>query len=303
MGADILSSQNELLEDYTHYLLLERNLSQNTLQSYGNDIKHLLYFAEKEAKTVQELTYDDLQSFVSYLYDLGIAHSSVARVISGIKSFYRFLELEEVVSDNPTYLLESPYIGRTLPDILTVEEIDALISSIDTDTDIGVRNAAIIELLYSCGLRVSELCALTFPQLHLEAGFVRVIGKGNKERLVPMSPDATARISAYLPIRQRIEAKPTFGHHLFLNRLRTAISRQMIFMIIKDLAEVAGIKKSISPHTLRHSFATHLLEGGAHLQAIREMLGHVNIATTEIYTHIDRSKLRDEILQHHPRNK
>lgn len=295
--------QNELLEDYTHYLLLERNLSQNTFQSYGNDIRHLLRFAEQVGVRVQDLTYDDLQAFVCYLYDLGIAHSSVARVISGIKSFYRFLELEEIVPDNPTQLLDSPCIGRALPDVLTVEEIDMMISSIDTTTDLGVRNAAMIELLYSCGLRVSELCALTFPQLFLEAGFVRVIGKGDKERLVPMSPDAITRIYAYLPIRQQIEAKPSYGHHLFLNRVRTSISRQMIFMIIKDLAKQAGIQKSISPHTLRHSFATHLLEGGAHLQAIREMLGHVNIATTEIYTHIDRSKLRAEILQHHPRNK
>ncbi|MDO4695198.1 site-specific tyrosine recombinase/integron integrase [Porphyromonas sp.] len=303
MRVDNLSLQREILEDYKHYLILERNLSENTLQSYTNDLKHLLTYADHKNKNLIVLEYDDLQNFVSYLYDLGIGPASVARVISGIKSFYRFLELEEIVLENPTQLLDSPYIGRTLPDILTVEEVDTIISSIDTTSDIGVRNAAIIELLYSCGLRVSELCALTFSQLFLEAGFVRIIGKGEKERLVPMSPDAIDRISAYLPIRQKIEAKPTYMHHLFLNRLRTAISRQMIFMIIKDLASQAGIQKTISPHTFRHSFATHLLEGGAHLQAIREMLGHANISTTEIYTHIDRSKIKDEILLHHPRNK
>lgn len=295
--------QNELLEDYTHYLLLERNLSQNTLEAYVNDVRHLLLFAEPRGVLVQELKYQDLEAFLGYLYDLGIAHRSIARIISGVKSFYKFLELEDIVLDNPTALLESPYVGRELPEVLSVEEVDQLLAVIDQSTDLGVRNAAMIELLYSCGLRVSELCSLTFPQVFLDTGFVRVFGKGSKERLVPMSSASIDKIKAYLPIRQKIEAKPSYSHHLFLNRFGTAISRQMVFMILKDLARAAGIEKSISPHTLRHSFATHLLEGGAHLQAIREMLGHVSISTTEIYTHIDRSKLRTEILEHHPRNR
>ncbi len=294
---------NELIEDYKQYLILERNLSDNTLESYCNDIRHLNTFALQEGKTLLELRYGDLQTFVAYLNDMGIGVTSIARIISGIKSLYRFLELEEILPNNPTMLLESPNVGRTLPEILTVGEVDSIISSIDTSTDIGIRNAALIELLYSCGLRVSELCSLTFSNIYIEEGFIRVIGKGNKERLIPTSPEAKRRVLEYIPIRQKVDAKPSFTHYLFLNRLRTSLSRQMVFMIIKGLAIQAGITKSISPHTFRHSFATHLLEGGAHLQAIREMLGHANIATTEIYTHIDRTRLRDEILEHHPRNK
>ena len=267
--------KDEILEDYYEYLLLERNLASNSIQSYENDVKHLLEFSEMIGKRYLDLSYDDLEQFLSYLVDLGLGKKSLRRIVSGIKSFYRFLELEE---------------------------IDSLLSAIDLSTPHGVRNAAILELLYSCGLRVSEVCDITFSCLFLEERYIRVVGKGTKERLVPMSESAVERINEYLPIRQAIIPKSPYQHHLFLNRVRTGISRQMIFMIIKDLAYQVGLKKKISPHTLRHSFATHLLEGGANLQAIRDMLGHADISTTEIYTHLDRSTLRNEILQYHPRN-
>ena len=297
-----MNDQNELIADYEQYLVFERNLSENTINGYINDVRHLYEYAEMNALEVIGLRYKDLEGFLAYLADLGISSRSIARIISGIKSYYGYLEMEEIVPENPTELLESPGIGRRLPEVLTVEEVDSVLGAIDLGTPNGIRNAAMLELLYSCGLRVSEMCELKFGDLFLEEQYVQVIGKGNKERLVPMSDDSVGRILDYLPIRQRVEAKPGFAHHLFLSRNRTAISRQMVFMIIKDLAKSAGITQRISPHTFRHSFATHLLEGGANLQAIKEMLGHVNIATTEIYTHVDRSRLREEILQHHPRN-
>lgn len=293
---------SELLDDYRTYLTLERNLSPKTLESYTYDITHLKEYSEELGKDLLELEYNDLEKFLAYLADLGLGQRSMARVVSGIKSFYRFLELEEVLPNNPTDLLEGPNIGQHLPEVLTVEEVDTIINAIDTSTPHGVRNAAMIELLYSCGLRVSECCELTFQSLFLDEGFIRVLGKGNKERLVPISPTAIDRLSEYLPIRAEIEAKPGNRDYLFLNRSRTVISRQMLFMIIKDLAASVNITREISPHTFRHSFATHLLEGGANLLAIRDMLGHASISTTEIYTHIDRTKLRSEILTHHPRN-
>lgn len=293
---------DEILEDYYEYLLLERNLASNSIQSYGNDVKHLLDFAKMVGKRYLDLTYEDLEHFLAYLIDLGLGKKSLRRCVSGIKSFYRFLELEELVPDNPTELLDGPMVSQHIPEVLTVQEVDDLIGAIDLSTPNGVRNAAIVELLYSCGLRVSEACDMTFSCVFLEERYVRVVGKGSKERLVPMSESAVERIIEYLPIRQAITPKPAFVHHLFLTRVKTAISRQMVFMIIKDLAKKIDLKKDISPHTLRHSFATHLLEGGAHLQAIRDMLGHADIATTEIYTHIDRTVLRDEILKYHPRN-
>lgn len=290
------------LEDYKQYLILERNLSPNTLDGYSNDLRHLSEYAEMAQINVLEMKYDDLQAFLSYLFDLGICVSSISRIVSGIKSFYRFMQIEEIITDNPTDLLETPGKGKKLPVVLTVEEVDSIIDSIDTSTPNGIRNAAMIELLYSCGLRVSELCDLTFASIFLDDAFVRVEGKGSKERLVPMSDSAIQRIRDYIPIRQLITAKPDYTHYLFLSRNRMNISRQMVFMIIKDLAKQAGVEKNISPHTFRHSFATHLLEGGANLLAIRDMLGHVNLATTEIYTHIDRTQLRKEILTYHPRN-
>lgn len=293
---------SELLDDYHTYLTLERNLSPNTLEGYTKDIQHLLEYSEELGKDLLTLEYKDLEKFLAYLADLGLGQSSMRRVVSGIKSFYRFLELEEILPLNPTHLLGGPSVGQHLPEVLTVEEVDALISAIDTSTPNGARNAAMIELLYSCGLRVSECCDMTFQSLFLDEGFVRVVGKGSKERLVPISPTAIERIRDYLPIRMEIEAKPGYRDYLFLNRQRSVVSRQMLFMVIKELAASIGLSKEISPHTFRHSFATHLLEGGANLLAIRDMLGHASIATTEIYTHIDRSKLRNEILTHHPRN-
>ena len=293
---------SEIIDDYRQYLLLERNLSSNTLESYLNDLQHLLEYSDECGIPVLEMTYQALEQFLAYLADLGLGQRSMSRVVSGVKSFYRFLEIEEIVPDNPTLLLETPSIGRTLPEVLTVEEVDAILNAIDTSTPNGVRDAALLELLYSCGLRVSEACGITFSQLFLDEGYVRVIGKGSKERLVPMSPTCVIRIEDYLPIRHEITPKPGYADYLFISRNRVAISRQMVFLTIKKLAVEAGITKEISPHTFRHSFATHLLEGGANLQAIRDMLGHASISTTELYTHIDRSRLREEILQHHPRN-
>lgn len=293
----------ELIEDYRTYLTLERNLSATTLESYGHDLAHLMQYGDEIDKDLLRMEYGDLVRFLAYLADLGLGERSMARVISGIKSFYRFLELEEILEANPTQLLEGPYIGRHLPEVLTVEEVDALIGAIDTSTPNGIRNAAMIELLYSCGLRVSECCDLTFRSIFLDEGFIRVVGKRSKERLIPISPTAVERLHEYMPVRLKIEAKPGHRDFLFLNRNRTVISRQMLFMVIKELAESIGLTKDISPHTFRHSFATHLLEGGANLLAIRDMLGHSSIATTEIYTHIDRTHLRAEILSHHPRNR
>lgn len=293
---------DELIEDYLEFLLLEKNLASNSIESYCHDVKHLYEYADMKGKNYLQLSYEDLEGFLAYLVDLGLGQKSLRRIISGIKSFYRFLELEEIVVDNPSIMLEGPKVAQTLPEVLSVEEIDELISANDLETPHGVRNAALLELLYSCGLRVSEVCNLTFSSLFLEERYVRVIGKGSKERLVPMSDSAVERMLEYLPIRNSIQAKPGYTHYLFLSRVKTGISRQMVFMIVKDLAKSIGLDKDISPHTFRHSFATHLLEGGANLQAIRDMLGHANISTTEIYTHIDRSKLKEEILNYHPRN-
>lgn len=293
----------ELVEDFREYLTLGRNLSPNTIKSYTFDLKHLYEYAVDQGLEVLKLTYPDLEHFLAYLADLGLDTRSMARVVSGVRAFYRYLFVEEIIESNPTDLLEAPRIGRRLPEVLTVEEIDRIIDSIDLSTAHGVRNAAMLELLYSCGLRVSECCELRFQDLSLEHKYLRVMGKGSKERLIPMSDTAVARIMDYIPIRQEIQEKPGCRDFLFLSRLGRPLSRQMVFMVIKELTKEVGIRKSISPHTLRHSFATHLLEGGASLSAIRDMLGHADIATTEIYTHVELTGLRDEILTHHPRNK
>lgn len=293
----------ELVEDFREYLTLGRNLSPNTIKSYTFDLKHLYEYAADQGLEVLKLTYPDLEHFLAYLADLGLDTRSMARVVSGVRAFYRYLFVEEIIESNPTDLLEAPRIGRRLPEVLTVEEIDRIIDSIDLSTSHGVRNAAMLELLYSCGLRVSECCELRFQDLSLEHKYLRVMGKGSKERLIPMSDTAVARIMDYIPIRREIQEKPGCRDFLFLSRLGRPLSRQMVFMVIKELPKEVGIQKSISPHTLRHSFATHLLEGGASLSAIRDMLGHADIATTEIYTHVELTGLRDEILTHHPRNK
>lgn len=294
---------SKLMNEYQAYLLLEKGLSDNTRTCYYTDVCKLLSYLGDTATRLHDVTLDVLQSFVADLHDLGISPRSQARIISGIKSFFKFLRLEGYMDVNPTSLLEAPKIGRRLPEVLTVEEIDAMIDAIDMSAAEGQRNRAIIETLYGCGLRVSELTGLELSKVFLDEEYIVVKGKGSKERLVPMSPTAVAEIRSYMEDRSKLNIKPGEDHILFLNRRGRRLTRVMIFYIIKRLAELAGIRKEISPHTLRHSFATHLLEGGANLRAIQQMLGHESISTTEIYIHIDRSRLRDEILRFHPRNR
>lgn len=292
-----------VLKQYSAYLLLERGLSNNTREGYLNDVKKLLNYLNENNLSLKEVTLDHLHNFIATLHDLGISSRSQARIISGIKSFFRFLKLENHIDSNPTLLLESPRVGRKLPEVLSIEEIDEMISCIDLSTNEGQRNRAIIETLYSCGLRVSELVNLEINKIFLEEEYIVIKGKGNKERIVPISPTAIHEIKLYLDDRRHLDIKPGEENILFLNRRGRRLTRVMIFYIIKQLAELADIRKEISPHTLRHSFATHLLEGGANLRAIQQMLGHESISTTEIYIHIDRTRLRDEILTYHPRNK
>ena len=252
---------------------------------------------------IRDITLDDLHSFSAAIADLGVSPRSHARIISGIKSFFRFICLDGYRPDDPSELLESPKTGRHLPDVLTVDEIDRIIGQIDLSLPEGQRNRAMIETMYSCGLRVSELCSLKIEDLYLEEGFIRVNGKGSKQRLVPVSDKAVREIGKYLDDRCHINIRPGAEPFVFLSkRLGRPISRVMVFEIVRELTAMAGINKKVSPHTFRHSFATHLLEGGANLRAIQCMLGHEKIATTEIYTHIDRSRLREEIVMHHPRN-
>ncbi len=285
------------------YLMLERGLSENTRQCYLDDVKKLINYLNSNNLELKDVTLDTLHNFIAELHDLGISSRSQARIISGIKSFFRFLKLENHIDNNPSLLLESPRIGRKLPEVLSIEDIDEMISCIDLSTNEGQRNRAIIETLYSCGLRVSELINLEINKIFLEEEYIVIKGKGNKERIVPISTVAIHEIMLYLEDRKHLDIKPGEENILFLNRRGRRLTRVMIFYIIKQLAELAGIRKEISPHTLRHSFATHLLEGGANLRAIQQMLGHESISTTEIYIHIDRTRLREEILTFHPRNK
>lgn len=291
-----------IIRKYQQYLRLEKALSPNTLDAYLTDLEKLLHFLEGEEIDILDVTLDDLQHFSAGLHDIGIHPRSQARILSGIKSFFHFLVLADYLEGDPSELLEGPKIGFKLPEVLTVAEIDTIISTVDLSKPEGQRNRAILETLYSCGLRVSELCALKLSDLYFEEGFIKVTGKGNKQRLVPISPRAIKEIRYWLEDRKRWKIKPGFEDYVFLARWGNGISRIMIFHLIKKLAEQAGITKNISPHTFRHSFATHLLEGGANLRAIQCMLGHESIATTEIYTHIDRHMLRSEIIEHHPRN-
>lgn len=292
-----------ILRRYSQYLQLEKSLSVNTLEAYLNDLKHLQEFLLEKNICYKEVTIDHLQEFCGILIDLGISSRSLARTLSGLRSFYRFLILEGEVEKDPTELLEGPKISRHVPNVLTVDEIDRMISTIDLSKQEGQRNRAILEILYSCGLRVSELCQLKLSNLYLSEGFIRVEGKGNKERLVPISERAVKELEFWFSERVHIPIKPGNEDFVFVSfRRGTPLTRIMVFYIVKEQAELAGISKSISPHTFRHSFATHLLEGGANLRAIQCMLGHESIATTEIYTHIDTAKIRMEILNHHPRN-
>lgn len=288
---------------YRIYLQLEKSLRPVTVESYLSDISKLAAFLGNGDDVLLSATIDDLREFLSSLSDVGICARSQARILSSLRSFYGFLRLDGFISDDPTELLVSPKIGMHLPDVLTLQEIDDIINAIDLSKGEGQRNRAMIEVLYSCGLRVSELCALRMSDLYLPERFVRVTGKGGKQRLVPLSERAVAEIEAYFPDRDRIEIKRGYEDYLFISeRLKKPLSRITLFHIVKELVLAVGIKKNVSPHTFRHSFATHLLEGGANLRVIQAMLGHESISTTEIYTHIDRVRLREEIIAHHPRN-
>ena len=294
---------DKILTRYKQYLRLEKSLSNNTIDAYLNDLSKLINFLKEENIDILDVTLEQLETFSAGLRDLGIHPRSQARILSGIRSFYHFLILEDHLQTDPCELLESPQIGFHLPEVLSMEEIDNLISSIDLSTNEGQRNRAILETLYSCGLRVSELCTLKLSDLYFDEGFIKVEGKGNKQRLVPISPRAIHEINLYFMDRNVIDIKTGYEDFVFISKRGKNISRIMVFHIIKELSESIGLKKNISPHTFRHSFATHLLEGGANLRAIQSMLGHESIGTTEIYTHIDRNRLRNEIIEHHPRNR
>ncbi len=292
------------INGYASYLKLERSLSSNSVASYIEDAQKLSQFfsSEHSSITPQKVTADILRDFITWINKKGLSGRSQARVLSGIKGFFKYLILENVISDNPATLIESPRMGRKLPDTLSIEEIDSIISVIDLSKPEGTRNKAILETLYSCGLRVSELIGMKISNYFPEIGYVKITGKGNKERLVPIGNTAIKCIRLYRE-GVRVHLQPQRGSEdiLFLNRHGRKLTRVMIFTIIKRLVEKAGLKKTISPHTFRHSFATHLINGGADLRAVQEMLGHESITTTEIYTHLDREYLRESIMQFHPR--
>lgn len=292
-----------LFRRYYQYLILERSFSENTLDAYKKDLDKLLRYYEEEGIDFRHVTLEQLQTFSAKLMDLGISPRSISRILSGVRTFYKFLSLEHEIENDPCELLESPARGEHLPDVLTVEEIDQLIAAIDMTKPEGQRDRAILETLYSCGLRVSELCGLRISNLYLDEGFIRVHGKGKKERLVPISDTAIMELKLWFTDRDQLHIKPGHEDYVFVScRRGTALSRITIFHIIKVLCEATGIRTTVSPHTFRHSFATHLLEGGANLRVIQELLGHENIDTTEIYLNIDRHHLRQQILDHHPRN-
>lgn len=292
-----------LIDGYVRYLRLEKGVTDNTLDAYLNDLQKLLNYFGDEGIDYRMVNLEQLSHFSALLRDMGIGPTSQKRILSGIRSFYSYLTLEGELEQDPTELLESPKIGMHLPEVLSVEEIDRIEAAIDLSTPQGVRDHCIIEVLYSCGLRISELCALTFTNLFLEEGYIRVMGKGRKERLVPISGRAVRELEGWFTIRRQMEAVKGYEDVVFLSmRRRRPLSRITLFIFIQDYAKAAGISKKISPHTFRHSFATHLLEGGAGLRAIQTMLGHEKISTTEIYTHLDRRRLREEVLLHHPRN-
>ena len=295
---------NSYIKGYQAYLRLERSLSENTRVAYAHDVEKLCQFLEyKTLKlTPEQLTHELMQDFLHWISELGMSARTQSRVLSGIKGFYKYLLLENEVRTDPTQLLEGPKTGRKLPDVLSVEEINSLIEGIDLSRPEGERNKAMLETLYSSGLRVSELVNLKISNLHLETGFLKVTGKGNKERLVPIGSSAIRQIRTYLKsCRNQLSVKPGQEDFLFLNRRGSRLTRVMIFTIIRDLKIKTGLVKKISPHSFRHSFATHLIEGGADLRAVQEMLGHESITTTEIYTHLDRDFLREAILKYHPR--
>ena len=298
-----MSIWSRYITEFVSYLKIEKGLSSNSIIAYTNDTNKLKNYCEDNNLSAKEVQYSDLKNFIAELYDLGLSARSQARIISGIKQFYAYLLIENLITSDPSDLLEQPKIGRKLPEVLTIEEIDLLINANNLTKDEGYRNRALLEVLYSCGLRVSELVNLKFSDLFYDEGFVRVIGKGNKERLVPLSMSVEKEIQTYVEnMRSKLTIKQGHENFIFLNRRGTQLTRVMVFIIIKDLASKTDLQKKISPHTFRHSFATHLIEGGANLRAIQEMLGHESIITTEIYTHLDQRFLKDAILSYHPRN-
>ncbi len=295
---------NIYIKQFDQYLKLERSLSQNSIDAYLRDVEKLKQYIELSGSksTPLKITTKELQKFIHYINELGMSAYSQARILSGIKAFYKYLAFEELIDNNPAALLEGPKIGRKLPDTLEYHDIEKLLEAIDLSLPEGARNRAMIETLYSSGLRVSELVDLRLSNVYFDIGFLRVLGKGNKERLVPIGRDALKYLKIYVEeVRVHIPVQKGFENYAFLNRRGSKLSRVMVFLIIKSLAEKIGLKKTISPHTFRHSFATHLIEGGADLRAVQEMLGHASITTTEIYTHLDRDYLRQVIQEFHPR--
>ena len=297
-----MNKKKDIVKSYVRYLKLERNFSENTLDAYLRDLDKLLVYLKHGSVDVLDVELSDLQTFAAQLHDIGIGPRSQCRILSGVRSFFRFLELDGYREDDPSELLESPVLGVHLPEVLSTEEVDRLEASIDLSKPEGQRNRAIIEVLFSCGLRVSELVNLKLSNLYIEEQYVRVMGKGSKERLVPISPRALKELDYWFMDRNQLRIKPGEEDYVFLNRRGAHLTRTMILIMIKQQAALAGIQKTISPHTLRHSFATALLEGGADLRVIQVLLGHESIGTTEIYTHVDMTTLREEIINHHPRN-
>ena len=299
-----MNTWERYINHFVSFLKIEKGLSENSVLAYERDVVKLKEYALPELEHPKDITREELKNFINALVEVGLSARSQARIISGIKQFYNFLILEDEVKDDPSELIEMPRIGRKLPEVLSIEEIDNLIAAIDLSKKESLRNRAILETLYSCGLRVSELINLKFSDLFLDEGFIRVVGKGNKQRLVPANPSVKDEIFTYKhEIRDFQDIKPGNEPYVFLNRRGAKLTRIMIFTIIRELSNKIGLTKTISPHTFRHSFATHLLEGGANLRAIQEMLGHESITTTEIYTHLDQRFLREAILSYHPRNK
>ncbi|MCC8173978.1 MAG: site-specific tyrosine recombinase XerD [Odoribacter sp.] len=296
----------DAIENYKTYLILEKSLSANSVKAYLNDIRKLAKYCEENhsVKNPDEVSYENLKDYIYYVSGMGVTNRTQARSISSVKSFFKFLVYDGVVNTNPTKLLEAPKIGRKLPSILTVEEIDAILNAVEMYKPEGQRNKAIIETLYSCGLRVSELIDVKISNINFRTGIVKIEGKGNKERLIPLSKNAKQEIKLYIKnYRDYLDIQKGYEDVLYLNKRGTALSRVMVFNIIKHLANRAGIKKQVSPHTFRHSFASHLVNGGADLRAVQDMLGHESILTTEIYTHLDNNYLKDTINKYHPRIK
>ncbi|HQV78690.1 MAG TPA: site-specific tyrosine recombinase XerD [Chitinophagales bacterium] len=299
-----MSIWNLYIKNFEGYLKIEKSLSPNSIDAYLHDVELLMNYLKIENKTndPNEIKLIDLENFIAYLHDLDLSDRSQARIISGLKAFYKFLILEAFIKEDPTVLLEGPKLSKKLPDTLSFDEIEQLIGALDLSKDENVRNKAMLETLYSSGLRVSELINLKISHVYFDIEFIRVIGKGNKERLVPIGSDALKHIQIYMEhVRNKLPQYPKYSDMLFLNKRGTPISRVMVFIVIKNLAEKINLNKNISPHTFRHSFATHLIEGGADLRAVQQMLGHSSITTTEIYTHLDQQYLKESLALHHPR--